>query len=119
MGNSPQFRDRSAVSLGGDRADLLFEVLSHPYRRFVLWYLREADGRTSMEQLSREVEAWQSALTAPHRGVSGEATIELSLRHTHLPKLETADLVEYDSERVVLGDAVHDAMALLEEVVEA
>lgn len=118
MGNTPAVRSRRTVDLGGERTDRVFDGLGHSYRRFVLWYLDEAGGRSTVPQLSRELDAWQSRRDAPNEGVTGVATIALSLRHTHLPKLEDASLIAFDSgsSTVTLLDAAPDALDHLDVV---
>lgn len=69
-----------------------FDLLTHPYRRYVLYYLQTHSEGMSIETLT--------AMLANEVDGSSETTekdpltrIEIALRHTHLPKLADADLI--------------------------
>lgn len=75
--------------------DLLFRVLSHVRRRYVLFYLRDRDA-TSLDELADVVAGWTTAdtdaLTTPRR----RERVLIDLDHVHLPMLADAGLVAYD-----------------------
>lgn len=74
--------------------DLLFELLSNRARRFALYYLDVQPSRTaSLESLTDEL---VDQLERVEQDVTKQ-TVSLSLQHTHLPKLDAAEVVEYDS----------------------
>lgn len=79
--------------------DQLFSLLSTRRRRYALYCLAEASETTlSTTDLVDELATFEPTAeneAAPRR------EIELSLRHTHLPKLDDADVVDYDAERSV------------------
>lgn len=76
--------EQSSVSVA---LDALAEALAHPGRRRLLAHLREA-GETSIGALARRDEVAFDA--------ADERAAVRRLRGIHLPKLEAADLVEYD-----------------------
>ncbi|MFC6755593.1 MULTISPECIES: DUF7344 domain-containing protein [Haloarcula] len=78
----------------------LLELLSHPRRRFVLGILDETDGDVSMDSLAERLTAWEVGDSPADSSPPAVEDVKLSLYHTHLPKLETAGLVTYDSRRV-------------------
>ncbi|WP_134672055.1 DUF7344 domain-containing protein [Halorussus marinus] len=91
-------------ALADERADdvsAAFELLSSARRRGVL-YAADRGTETSVEALAERIATWL--------GDPDASTVALSLRHTHLPKLADAGVVEYDSERgtVELADGVSD-----------
>lgn len=61
-----------------------------------------------------ELEALADAIATQEPGESDRETIQISLVHQHLPLLNEAGIVEYDSEakRVTARDAVDDVLPL-------
>lgn len=88
-----------------------FDLLRDARRRGVLYTLRR-NGRTSVEELSRRIAAWE-----PNDGrtATDPETVETSLVHAHLPKLADAGVVEFDRERgaVELADSADELDPLL------
>lgn len=79
---------------GDDEAmDELFEVLSHEYRRYILWMLADAEDRTD--------EPTRRTLFAG--GDDEPDILHLQLRHNHLPKLDDYGLVDWDPEHETLS----------------
>lgn len=99
----------------------LFEVLSHPYRRIVLYYLDE-HGDASLPTLAECVTGWvesgPGAATAP-AGVDYE-TVRLELHHVHLPTVADAGFGTYDvaGRRLVVDDLPPVATSVLDVAVE-
>lgn len=92
-------RDPSEFDSGGDRRDELFDVLSHPRRRFVLDNLLTVEVPVSLETLATELVEWEAPLD---RSGGETGAVELSLVHKHLPKMDETEFVEYDAaERTV------------------
>lgn len=91
---------RNANTPTGDaasrRIDAVFDALGHQRRRTVLHYLRERpDGRSSVDELAEAL--------ADRRGNGTDdgptpERVTASLVHHHLPKLEDAGVVEYETE---------------------
>ncbi|SIR26621.1 hypothetical protein SAMN05421858_2045 [Haladaptatus litoreus] len=69
----------------------VFEVLTAPERRAVLYVLCRRQKPMAVEELSEDVASVQigNARDTPERLIT-------SLRHVHLPKLEQFSLVQYD-----------------------
>jgi hypothetical protein len=69
-----------------DSLNELFEILSHEYRRYVLWVLADPDRRT------------EDGLGTILRSEGDEEpdVLELELRHNHLPKLDDYGLVDWN-----------------------
>ncbi|WP_162224398.1 DUF7344 domain-containing protein [Halorussus amylolyticus] len=71
--------------------DVLFDSLSHEYRRRLLYLLSDTDERVAVESLAErlaatELDVWND----------DPARVAAALRHQHLPKLADANLVAYD-----------------------
>ena len=89
----------SRVVMSGPTRDVLFELLSNERRRCVLYYLQRGPGVVDMRPLVDYVAAWQNdkpigALTPRER-----TCVYSALHQTHLPKLDDAGLIEYDTDR--------------------
>ncbi|WP_049928424.1 DUF7344 domain-containing protein [Halopiger goleimassiliensis] len=94
--------------------DTVFDLLSQPRRRYVLYYLLENE-RAAIDELARAVARAERGTSLEKGDGSGTSEIEISLVHRHVPKLETTDIVEYDpqDDTVAMGDefeAVRDVL---------
>ena len=90
-----------------ERIDRSYELLSHAYRRQVLYVLRE-DGTATAGELA------DALLTA---GVADARDRALAaLVHTHLPKLDDHGIVAYDRDGAVV--ALDDGVSRLEPFLE-
>ncbi|WP_152423900.1 DUF7344 domain-containing protein [Natronobacterium lacisalsi] len=82
--------------------DESFRLLANYRRRCVLHCLRKNHSLT-VSETARQIAAWER--DCPLEDISGEAIrqITTNLYHTHLPKLENANLVEFDpsSKRII------------------
>ena len=91
--------------------DEVFELLGRERRRYALYYLRQRDGPVTVEELAEAIAEWERD-DAEH-GPEDERFEEvvLSLNHAHLPKIESADSIEYDREndRVRIADTAGKA----------
>jgi len=80
----------------------LFDILSHPRRRFVLGYLDETDGAVQTDSLAERIAVWEGADAPGDSSVAAVEDIKLSLHHVHLPKLEESGFLTHDSTHVRL-----------------
>jgi hypothetical protein len=71
-----------------------FELLQNARRRGVLYTVKR-NGETSIEEVSHRIAAWES--TDDQRPTDPES-VETSLVHSHLPKLDSAGVIDYDAE---------------------
>lgn len=78
--------------------DLVFDLLSSPRRRFVLYYLRTETGPIELTALADEVAAWEYDTPIEELTDQERKRAYVSLYQTHIPKLSDADIVEYDTE---------------------
>lgn len=75
--------------------DTVFDLFSKERRRYVLYYLDQQGGSVSVEEVIEQVADWETENS--HKDIPDEKfdRIELSLRHTHLPKTAEVDFIEY------------------------
>jgi hypothetical protein len=97
-----------------DETGAVFGALTHEYRRETVRYLIDADGPVDEADLYVHVAAqfdvecdWTDPITY----------VAIQFHHCHRPKLEAADIAEFDdeAETIELGDRSHRAAAKLEQ----
>ncbi|SIQ73602.1 hypothetical protein SAMN05421858_0235 [Haladaptatus litoreus] len=75
----------------------IFRLLANEQRRYVLYYLHEADTATELEDIALQITAWRGEKsTADVTETELEQTMA-RLRNVDLPKLADSGVVEYDS----------------------
>ncbi|USZ70307.1 DUF7344 domain-containing protein [Natronosalvus halobius] len=80
----------------------IFEVLRNQRRRYVLQFLKQ-DGRpVELGDLAQQVAAWEYETTL--EGVTPEQRkrVYTTLQQTHLPKMDTAGILRFDSDDGVI-----------------
>lgn len=90
-----QMVTRQQASTGAETEGVAFELMANGRRRHVLSYLRGETGTVSVDDLASQVIARELLEGGPVDPESVEAT----LRHVHLPKLDAAGLIEFDDAR--------------------
>lgn len=89
--------------------DRTFEILSHPYRRRILFILRSRSPRDVGD------------FSTDALGVDTDpATLQTSLHHNHLPKLAETEFIEWNrtSDTVRRGPRFDDAVPVLQLIEE-
>lgn len=76
----------------------VFDVLSNPRRRFVLYYLREVEASVELNELARQIAAWENDTDESELTDQDRKRVYVSLYQTHVPKLTDVGLVEYDQD---------------------
>lgn len=79
--------------------DETFDVLTHSYRRYVLYHLRTHSEEVDIDTLSAML---ANELEGPSTTAGGGKTaehIEIVLHHIHLPKLADAGLITFSRDR--------------------
>jgi hypothetical protein len=78
--------------------DDLFELLANRRRRYAMHYLHQRDGETvSLSELSEHIAAWEHGVDAAELDYLERKSVRNSLHQFHLPKLDDAGVVEYDT----------------------
>jgi hypothetical protein len=72
-----------------------FDLLTHEYRRIVLYRLTETTGATDVESLVTAIVGRNGSHPGTDRGDDHQA-VEVALRHSHLPRLADAGVVAFD-----------------------
>jgi len=78
--------------------DTVFEILSNSRRRFMLSYLNEHDGPVDLMDLANEIAAWENDTTVDQLTDKQSKRVYVSVYQTHVPKLVSTGLIEYDSD---------------------
>lgn len=109
MKNSSTELSPATIDVGGGRHDELFAVLSNARRRLVLRTLQLAGREMSVSELTSDVVSWEADMADTEPDDVRDA-VEISLVHTHLPKMADAGLVSYDpaAGTVALTDRTHE-----------
>jgi hypothetical protein len=76
--------------------DAIFKLLASQRRRYVLSCLKENEDPIALAALANKVAARENDLPVSEVSEEEIKHIHLSLYHTHIPKLNDADVVEYD-----------------------
>ena len=78
--------------------DDVFDLLSQKRRRYVLYYLDMQDGPVPIDEVVRQVATWETDLTAITVPEDKYREVLIDLQHTHLPKTDEMQFIEYDRE---------------------
>lgn len=81
-----------AVASSNTSLDEIFDVLTHPYRRYVLYYLRAHSEVVTIDTLTAMLANELDGSSTPAESGPTEH-VEVALHHTHLPKLADAGLI--------------------------
>lgn len=84
--------------LEGLSQDLIFDLLSNPRRRFILYYLRIASDSVKLPDLAKEIASWEYDTPIEELEDKEQKRAYVSLYQTHVPKLVEAGLVDYDTD---------------------
>lgn len=82
-----------------DRLSDLFWALSHPYRRVILYYLREHETAT-LDTLTECVTGWAESAPGATAGArpADDERVRVQLHHAHLPMLADTGFLTYDAD---------------------
>lgn len=83
--------------------DLVFDLLSSPRRRFVLYYLRSESASIALTALADEVASWEYETSVDELTEQERKRAYVSLYQTHVPKLVDAGIVAYDTDSGVVS----------------
>lgn len=91
-------------SLNTARLNQTLDVLAHPYRRYVLYYLTRESEVVDIDTLVTAV----ANCGGNETGTDSSNEVKLSLHHIHLPKLASAGIItfSFDTDTVALGDTI-------------
>ena len=78
--------------------DDVFEILSSPRRRYLLYHLRQRKEPVELTELAEHVAAWENDVEPDELTTQERKRVYVSLYQTHVPKLDDAGIVEYDAD---------------------
>jgi Flp pilus assembly protein TadB len=89
--------------------DTVFDILSSPRRRYVLYYLRKEGGPVELTDLAAKLAEWEYDVSSEELTEQQRKRIYVSLYQTHVPRLASAGLIDYDSDSglITLTDDVY------------
>jgi DNA-binding transcriptional ArsR family regulator len=76
----------------------IFDVLQNERRRYTLQYLRENSGPVALGDLASHVAAMEYDCDSTDVSSAQRKRVYTTLQQTHLPRLDEAGIVEYDSD---------------------
>ncbi|WP_255191661.1 DUF7344 domain-containing protein [Natronobeatus ordinarius] len=76
----------------------IFEVLRNQRRRYVLHYLKQDDRPVELGDLAQQVAAWEYETTLEEVTPEQRKRVYTTLQQTHLPKMDEAGIVTFDSD---------------------
>lgn len=83
----------------GPSREEVFDILSNQRRRHTLHYLHQGDEEVDLNELSRQISAWENGVEPEEITHRDRKTVYTALRQTHLPKMDDADVVNWDPNR--------------------
>lgn len=78
------------------RLDETFDLLTHPHRRYILYYLTRESERVEIETLATAIATWDGGHTGTDRRTD-RTDVAIALHHIHLPKLADAGIITFDA----------------------
>ena len=92
-------------SAEGPSRDDVFEVLGNGRRRNVVRTLQRADGTVEIRDLAEEVAAWENDVHPNKVTYDQRKRTYTALQQFHLPKMDEAGALHYDSDRGIIEPA--------------
>ena len=77
--------------------DRVFDVLSEERRRYALYYLEQQDGPVPIEELIKQIAAWETNGSADTIPEEKFRDVGLEFYHIDLPKTADLQYVQYDA----------------------
>lgn len=98
---------KAPFSDGEVAKDTIFDLLSSPRRRFILYYLHEEGDGLTLQELADEVGAWEYEKPIDELTSQERKRVYVSLYQTHIPKLEDSGVIEYDADSGMIDLTSH------------
>ncbi|WP_154658626.1 DUF7344 domain-containing protein [Halopiger djelfimassiliensis] len=94
----------------------VFEVLRNQRRRYVLHFLKQDGQPVELGDLAQQVAAWEYQTTLDGVTPAQRKRVYTTLQQTHLPKMDEAGILEFDSDEGVIRptDRTRDISVYLE-----
>jgi DNA-binding transcriptional ArsR family regulator len=98
-----QSADPAVTDEGPLSTEAIFETLSNRRRRYTLHYLKRLGEPVPIRDLSEQLAAWENEVGREQVRPKERKRLYTALHQTHLPKMHGLGVVEYDSDRGVVG----------------
>lgn len=92
------------ASVEGVGLTTAFRILSHTQRHYLIWELPQHSPPITVDTISRGIALQVADQLWEETSSQAIQNIETQIHHCHLPKLDAAGLIEYDSNRRVIED---------------
>jgi hypothetical protein len=79
--------------------DTIFEILKNQRRRYVLKYLREAEGTVQLNELADQVAAWENDKAVGLVSSNERKRVYVGLYQCHLTKMDDSEVIDFDQYR--------------------
>jgi hypothetical protein len=79
--------------------DTIFEILKNQRRRYVLQYLRDADGTVQLNELADQVAAWENDKPVNLVSSNERKRVYVGLYQCHLTKMNDSNVIDFDQYR--------------------
>ena len=79
--------------------DVVFGLLSAKRRRDVLTYLDESGGESTLGDLAEHIAAMENGIEPRQLSSKQRKRVYVALYQAHLPKMDDADVIDYDQAR--------------------
>ncbi|WP_458191120.1 DUF7344 domain-containing protein [Haladaptatus sp. NG-WS-4] len=89
----------------------VFEVISHPRRRYLVYTLAEKT-EWSLDDLAIKLAAWETDTPETNIATLTRHEMYTSLYHSHVPKLVDLDVIEFDDETETITPGSHALQVL-------
>jgi hypothetical protein len=85
----------------------IFDLLRNERRRYLLHYLLSADAPVELGEVATRIAAWECDTTVEGVTSDQRKRVYTTLQQTHLPKMDDAQIVDYDCNRGVVRPTEH------------
>lgn len=81
----------------------VFTALNHPRRRYLLYTLASGTSEETLTDLATKIAAWEQDKPVSEVSDDERTRVQISLYHSHVPKLADLDIVEFhESDDIVV-----------------
>ncbi|WP_276260835.1 DUF7344 domain-containing protein [Haloglomus litoreum] len=89
-----------------EHRDELFDLLSNSRRRYAWHYLKSCEGREAIPlgEVAEQVAAWENDKRVGELDTAERKRVYTSLQQQHLPRMDRADIVDFEDNEIRLAD---------------
>jgi DNA-binding transcriptional ArsR family regulator len=98
--NDNQHTDTGSVKLSKKE---LLQLLANPRRRYLLHRLTQSTHPFELQALARSIAAWEINVSPTTVSAEHIERVRVSLYHKHIPKLEAAELIDFDEQSEMIS----------------